>query len=142
MRSGIGNVRRHDQHGNAAFGQSGLAGCNRLAAGLLGRQDHLAKDTAALVHLNEIDLLDRFEAQILPYDLACDQDDGRTVATGFVKPVDEVETAGAARACAGCEAAGELSFGARRGTTEMSLVSIREFGIAGAASLVPSRACE
>ena len=39
---------------------------------------------------------------------------GRAVAIGFVEPVDEVETAGAARACAGGEAAGELSFGARR----------------------------
>jgi hypothetical protein len=33
---------------------------------------------------------------------------------GFVEAVDEVETAGAARTCAGGEAAGKLSFGARR----------------------------
>ena len=55
-----------------------------------------------------------FEAQILPHDLACDQDDGRTVAICLVKTVDEVETAGAARARAGCEAAGKLGFCTRR----------------------------
>jgi hypothetical protein len=36
------------------------------------------------------------------------------VAIGFVKPVDEVKAARAARAGASGEAAGELSFGARR----------------------------
>ena len=39
---------------------------------------------------------------------------GARFAIGFVEAVDEVETAGAARACARGEAAGELSFSARR----------------------------
>jgi hypothetical protein len=68
----------------------------------------------ALVHFDEVDLLDRFEAQVLAPNLACDQDDGRAVPIGLVKPVDKVKTAGTARACAGGEAAGKLSFGARR----------------------------
>ena len=50
----------------------------------------------------------------MAHDLACDQDDRGTVAIGFVEAVDEVKTAGPTRACAGGEAAGELSFGARR----------------------------
>ena len=62
----------------------------------------------------EIDLLDRFESQILPHDLGRDQDDRRAVAIGLVEPVDEVEAAGTAAACAGRQTAGELRFGPRR----------------------------
>ena len=114
VRGGVGDVHRHDEHGDAPSRQRCLASRDGLAAGLLRRKDHLAEDTAAPVHVDEVDLLDRFEAQILPHDLGCDQDDGRAVAIGLVEPIDEVETAGAALACAGREAAGELRFGARR----------------------------
>src|SRR4051794_34607375 len=38
---------------------------------------------------------------------------------GLIKAVDEVETAGTARACAGREVAGELSFGARRESSSL-----------------------
>ena len=96
VRGGIGDVRRHDEHGDAAFRQRCLAGRDGLAPGLLRRQDHLAEDAAALEHVVEVDLLDRFEAQVLPHDLGRDQDDRRAVAIGFVEAVDEVETAGAA----------------------------------------------
>jgi Thiamine pyrophosphate enzyme, central domain len=92
----------------------GLARRPCLTAGLLRRKDHLAEDAAASVHVDEVDLLDRFEAQVLAHDLACDQNDRGTVAIGFVEAIDEVETAWSTRACAGGEPAGELSFGARR----------------------------
>jgi hypothetical protein len=90
-----------------------------------GGKDHLAEDAAASVHVDEVDLLDRFEAQVLAHDLACDQNDRGTVAVGFVEAIDEVETAWSARACAGGEAAGELSFGARR---ERSMRTTRRGG--------------
>ena len=61
VRGGVGDVRRHDQHGDAAFRQRRLAGRDRFAPGLLGRQDHLAIDAAALVHVIEVDLLDRLD---------------------------------------------------------------------------------
>jgi hypothetical protein len=114
VRGGIGDIHRHNEDGDAPSRQRRLASCDGFAASLLRRKDHLAEDTAASVHVDEVNLLDRFEAQVLAHDLACDQNDRGTVAIGFVEPVDEVETAGAARACAGGEAAGELSFGARR----------------------------
>ena len=114
VRDGVSDIYWHDEDGDAPPRQCRLASRDGLAAGLLRRKDHLAEDSAASVHIDEVDLLDRFESQILPQDLACDQDDRGMVAIGFVEAVDEVETAGAARACAGGEAAGELSFGARR----------------------------
>jgi hypothetical protein len=114
VRGGIGDIHRNHEHGDATSRQCCLASRDGLASSLLGREDHLAEDTAALVDLGQVDLLDRFEAQILPHDLACDQDDGRAVAVGLVKSVDEVEAAGTAGACAGCKAAGKLSFRARR----------------------------
>ena len=61
VRGSIGDVRRHDEHGDAAFRQRRLAGRDCLAPGLLRRHDHLAIDAAALEHVIEIDLLDRFE---------------------------------------------------------------------------------
>jgi hypothetical protein len=114
VRGGVGDIHRHDEDGDAPSRQRCLTGRDGLAADLLRRKDHLAEDTAASVHVDEVDLLDRFEAQVLAHDLACDQDDRGRVAIGLVEPVDEVETAGAARACAGGEAAGELSFGPGR----------------------------
>ena len=114
MRGGVGDVHRDDQHGDATSRQGRLAGRDRFAARLLGRQDHLAEHAAALVHVLEIDLLDRFESDILPYDLGCDQDDRGAVAIGLVEAIDEVEAARAAAACAGRQAAGELRFGLRR----------------------------
>ena len=96
VRSGIGDIGRHDENGDATPGQRCLAGRDRLAPGLLGRDDHLTKHTAALEHVVEIDLLDRLEPNVLPHDLGCDQDDGRAVAIGLVEAVDEVEAAGAA----------------------------------------------
>ena len=114
VRGGVGDVYRHNEDGDAPSRQRCLTSRDSLAAGLLRRKDHLAEDSAASVHVDEVDLLNRFEAQVLAHDLACDQDDWGTVAIGFIEAVDEVETAGATRACAGGEAAGELSFGARR----------------------------
>ena len=113
VRRGVGDIHRHDEDGDALPRQGRLAGRDGLAAGLFRREDHLAEDTAVSVHVDEVDLLDRFEAQIPAHNLACDQDDGGAVAIGLVKPVDEVEAAGAARACTGGEAARELGFGAR-----------------------------
>ena len=83
--SGIRDVRRQYEHGDAPSRQCRLAGRDGLAAGLLGREDHLAEDAAAAVHLGEIDLLDRFEAQSVSHNLGRDQDDGRAVAMGLVK---------------------------------------------------------
>jgi hypothetical protein len=114
VRGNIGDIHRQDEDGDAPSRQRRLASCDGFAAGLLRRKDHLAEDTAASVHVDEVDLLDRFEAQVLAHDLACDQDDRGTVAIGFIEAVDEVEAAWSARARAGGEAAGELSFGARR----------------------------
>jgi hypothetical protein len=111
VRGGIGDIRRHDEHSDTAFRQRGLARCDGLAPSLLGRQDHLAIDAAALEHVVVLDLLDRLESQVPPHDLGCDQDDRRAVAIGFIEAVDEVETAGAAASCAGCKAAGEQRFG-------------------------------
>ena len=123
VRGGIGDVRRDDEHGDTAFRQGGLAGRDGLAAGLLRRQDHLAIDAAALEHVVEIDLLDRFEAQVLPHDLGCDQNDRGAVAIGFIEAIDEVETAGAAGSCAGRETAGEQTL--RRGRREAPASSCR-----------------
>ena len=114
MGGGIGDVRRHDKHGDTAFRQGCLAGCDCLAAGLLGCQDHLAIDAAALEHVIKIDLLDGLESQVLPHDLGCDQDDRRAVAVGFIEAVDEMETAGAAGSRAGRETPSERRLGGRR----------------------------
>ena len=114
LRGGIGDIHGNHEYGDAPSRQCGLAGRDGFAAGLPGREDHFAEDAAASIHVGKIDLLDRFEAQVLAHDLGCDQDDGRAVAIGLIKSVDKMETAGTARACAGCEAAGELSFGAGR----------------------------
>ena len=54
------------QHGDTAFGQRCLTGCNCLATRLFRRNDHLAIDAAAPEHVVEIDLLDRFETKVLP----------------------------------------------------------------------------
>jgi hypothetical protein len=80
---GIDDVRRNDEHGDTAFRQGCLAGCDCLATGLLEYHNHLAIDAAALEHVIVIDLLDRFEPQVPPHDLGCDQDDRRTIAIGF-----------------------------------------------------------
>ena len=109
--SGIRDVRRHHEHGDAPSRQCCLAGRDRLAAGLLGRENHLAEDTAAPVHVGEVDLLDRFETQVLSHDLGRDQDDGRAVAMGLVEPVDEVKAAGTAASRAGSETAGQQCLG-------------------------------
>jgi hypothetical protein len=114
VRGSVGDVRRHDQHGDAAFRQRRLASSYRFAPGLLGRQDHLAIDAAALVHVIEVDLLDRLEPDVLPHDLGRDQDNRRAIAVGFVKPVDEVEAAWAAATGAGRQIAGELRLGPGR----------------------------
>src|SRR3982075_4626987 len=90
------NIRRHDQDGNTAFRQGRLAGDHGLAARLLRRMDHVAKDAAVPVNLLEVDLLDEIEAQFVANDLTCDQDDGRTIAIGLEYPVDEMQTTGAA----------------------------------------------
>jgi hypothetical protein len=58
VRGRVGDIRRHNQHRDAALRQRRLTGRDRFAPGLLRRQDHLAKDAALLVHLSEIDLLD------------------------------------------------------------------------------------
>jgi hypothetical protein len=97
----------------ATFRQCRLAGRDGLAPGLLGGDDHLAIDAAALVSGTEIDLLDRLEPNVLPNDLGCDQDDRHAIAMGLVEPVDEVKAAGAATAGAGCQIAGELCLGSR-----------------------------
>ena len=64
--------------------------------------------------LDEVHLLDRLEPDVLPHDLGCDQDHRRAIAVGLVKPVDEVEAAGAAAPGAGGKTARKLSFGAGR----------------------------
>src|SRR5258708_21214046 len=87
----IGNIRRHNQYRDATFGQSRLAGSDRLSPSLLGREDRLAKDAAALEDLLEINFLDRIEADVLAHDLGCDQNDGCAVAIGFIEAVDEME---------------------------------------------------
>jgi hypothetical protein len=114
VRGCVGDVRRHDQHGDAAFRQRRLADRDGLAPGLLGGDDHLAIDAAALVNGTEIDLLDRLEPNVVPNDLGCDQDDRHAIAMGLVEPVDEVKAAGAATAGAGCQIAGELRLGPGR----------------------------
>jgi hypothetical protein len=111
VRGSIGDVRRDDEHGDTAFRQGGLAGRDCLAPGLFRGHDHLAIDAAALEHVIEIDLLDRFEPQVLPDDLRCDQNDRGAVAIGFIEAIDEVEAAGAAGSGAGRETAGEQRFG-------------------------------
>src|SRR5712664_1417503 len=58
--------------------------------------DHVAEDAAVPVDLLEVDLLNEIEAQFVPNDLTCDQDDGRTIAIGLEYPVDEMQTTGAA----------------------------------------------
>jgi hypothetical protein len=58
VRSGIGDVGGHDEHRDAAPGQRSLAGSDRLAPSLLGRNDHLAEHATTLEHVVEIDLLD------------------------------------------------------------------------------------
>jgi hypothetical protein len=117
VRGSVGDVRRHDQHGDTAFRQRCLAGRDRLAPGLLGRDDHLAIDAAALVHLVEIDLLDRLEPDVLPHDLGRYQDDRRAITVGLVKPVDEMQAAWAAATGAGSQISGELGLGpCREGT--------------------------
>jgi len=106
-------ARRAPRH--RAFVRGGLASRDRLAPGLFRRHDHLTIDAAALEHLLEIDLLDRFEPQVLPHDLCCDQDDRCAVAiASFIKAVDEVGAAGAAGCCAGDEMASEQRFGGCR----------------------------
>src|SRR5947209_15649021 len=101
VRSGIRDVRRHDEHGDTAFRQGRLAGCDCLTTGLLRRQDHLAIDAAALEDVVVVNLLDRLKPQVLPHDLSRNQDYRRAIAIGFIEAVDEVETAGAAASCAG-----------------------------------------
>ena len=130
VRGGVGDVRRHDQHGDAAFRQRRLAGGDGFAPGLLGRQDHLAIDAAALVHLTEVDLLDRLEPNVLPHDLGRDQDDRRAIAIGLVKPVDEVEAAGTATAGAGCQIAGELRLGPGREGAGLLVPHMHPFDLA------------
>ncbi len=112
--AGAGCAGAHDEHGNTAFRQSCLAGCDCLATGLLRRHNHLAIDAAAPEHVVVIDLLDRFEPQVLPHDLGCNQNDGCVIAISFIEPVDEVETAGAAGSRAGRETPSERRFGCRR----------------------------
>jgi hypothetical protein len=41
VRGGIGDIRRYYEHRNVAFCQRCLAGCDRFAAGLLWRHNHL-----------------------------------------------------------------------------------------------------
>jgi hypothetical protein len=41
VRGGIGDIRRYYEHRNVAFCQGCLAGCDRLAAELLRRHNHL-----------------------------------------------------------------------------------------------------
>ena len=117
VRGGIGDVRRHDENGDTAFRQGSLARSDCLAPGLLGRKDHLAIDAAALEHVIEVDLLNRFEPQVLPHDLGCDQDDWSTVSIGFVEAIDEMKTAGAAGSRASGETASERRFGSCRERT-------------------------
>ena len=114
VRRRVGNVRRHDQHGDAALRQCRLAGGDGFAPRLLRRQDHLAIDAAALVHLFEVDFLDGLEPDILPYDLGRDQNDRRAIAVGLVKPVDEMEAAGTTASGAGGKLAGKLRLGPGR----------------------------
>src|SRR6185437_12446584 len=78
---------------------------------LLWCDNHLAIDAAALEHIIEVDFLDRFEPQVLPHDLRCDQDDRSTVAIGFIEAIDEVETARTTGARAGREMTSEQGFG-------------------------------
>jgi hypothetical protein len=96
VRGGIGDIRGHNEHGDTALRQGGLAGRDRLAPGLFRRHNHLAIHTAALEHVVEIHLLDRLDPDVLPHDLGRDPDDGRAVAIGFIETVDEVEAARAA----------------------------------------------
>src|ERR1700752_2059974 len=66
--------------------------------------DHVAEDAAVPVDLLEVDFLNEIEAQFVPNDLTCDQDEGRPVPVGLVYAVDEMQTAGAAAAGDRCQA--------------------------------------
>src|ERR1700761_5421315 len=94
VRGRVRDIYRHNEDSDAPFRQCRLASCDSLAAGLLWSMDHVTENTAASIDIDEIDLLNRLEAQVLARDLACDQDDGRAVAIGLVKSVNEVEAAG------------------------------------------------
>jgi hypothetical protein len=74
VRGRVGDIDRHNEDGDAPSRQRCLTSRDSLTAGLR-RKDHLAEDTAASVHIDEVDLLNRFETQVLAHDLACDQDD-------------------------------------------------------------------
>jgi hypothetical protein len=62
VRGAVGDIHRHNEDRHAPSRERCLASRDGLAAGLLRRQDHLAEDTAAFVHVDEVDLLDRIEA--------------------------------------------------------------------------------
>ncbi len=64
VRGGIRDIRRHNEDGNAALGQRGLTGGDGFTAGLLWRQNHLAKDAAAPVYLAEINLLNALKSKV------------------------------------------------------------------------------
>src|SRR6202012_4876114 len=96
VRCGVSDIRRHNEDGYTALGQRRLTGGDSFAASLLRRQDHLAKDAAALVHLGEVDLLNALETQIAPHDLRGDEDDRRTIPIGLIEAVDEVQASRAA----------------------------------------------
>ena len=78
----------------------------------------------------EVDLLDRLEPDVLPNDLGRDQDDRRAIAVGLVKPVDEVEAAGAAAAGAGGQTAGELRLGPGREGAGLLVPHVDPFDLA------------
>ena len=63
---------------------------------MLGCQDHLAEDAAALIDGLEIDFLDEIETQLAADDLARNENHRCAVAVGFVQTVDEVQAAGTA----------------------------------------------
>ena len=132
VRGGVGDIRRHDQHGDAAFRQRRLASRDRLAQGLSGGQDHFAKDAAVLVDLREVDFLNRLEPDVLSHDLGRDQDDRRAIAVGFIQPVDEVKAAGAAAAGAGCQVVGELRLGPGREGAGLLVPHVDPFDLADA----------
>ena len=111
MRGGISDIRRHNEHGDTTFRQGCLARRHCLAPSLVRRDDHLAIDAAALEHVIVIDLLDRIEPEVLPYDLGCDQDDRGAVTVSFIQAVDEMETARAACSRACREPTGKQRFG-------------------------------
>src|SRR4051812_42384231 len=93
MRGSIGNIRGHDQHCDAPSRQRCLAGSDRLAPGLLRREDSIAKDAAALEDVSEVDLLDRLEPHVLPDNLSREENDRRAVAICLVETVDEMKAA-------------------------------------------------